>query len=40
MNRHPAVAQRFSAGQERTQKTKLLLWNVAGHVILQELKES
>jgi hypothetical protein len=40
MDRHEAVAQRFSAGQDRTQKTNLLLWHVAGQVILKELKES
>ena len=40
MDRHEAVAQRFSAGQDRTQKTNLLLWHVAGQMILQELKES
>ena len=40
MDRHETVAQRFSAGQERTQKTNLLLWHVAGQVLLQELKES
>ncbi len=40
MDRHKAVAQRFSAGQERTQKTNLLLWHVAGLEILHELKAS
>lgn len=40
MDRHEAVAQRFSAGQDRTQKTNLLLWHIAGQMILQELKES
>ncbi len=28
MDRHKAVARRFSDGQERTPKTNLLLWHV------------
>jgi hypothetical protein len=40
MDHHRAVAQRFSGGQDRIQKTNLLLWHVSGQVILKELKES
>ncbi len=40
MDHHPQVAQRFSDGQDRVQKTNLLLWHVAGQVILQELRQS
>lgn len=40
MDHHPQVAQQFSDGQDRLQKTNLLLWHVAGQVILQELRQS
>lgn len=39
MDRHKSVAQRFSSGMDRVQKTNLLLWHVAGQQILQELTQ-
>lgn len=40
MDHHGDVAQRFASGQDRVQKTNLLLWHVAGQVILQELRQA
>lgn len=38
MDHHRAMAQRFTDGQDRVQRTNLLLWHVAGQTVLTQLK--